>query len=556
MSVQHSLSVNPFDSLRFIGNVSEVSPSSITLHLPRDGEHAGAEVQVGDYVILECGGIALFGQLVLVGNPSADEMAAHGSAYSIGTVELLATLDTTTGKTFLGIKQYPSIGGFAYSAHPSLVKLIMEGPESTTSSDSLKMSFATLPDTEETPISVAPERMFGRHCAVLGTTGAGKSWSLARLVEECGKFRSKVILFDATGEFSALSDYTQHVYLGADPEPLAGSTEVSLPYFQLTESDLFAIFQPQGQSQAPKLRAAMKSLKLARLSPQLAPDGTIQKAHKAKDQFELETRRHIERLESNLAEFDIRRLTRQIHNECVNPIRSPSEPMFWGGPNTAEQSQCVPLINRVQDIVRSPNLAPIFDPKNHPSLVEVIENFLNDDFTRILRISLKHLSFAHHAREIIANATGRFLLEIAREDRFRENPVLLVLDEAHQFLNKTLENEDGEFPLDSFGVIAKEGRKYALSICIATQRPRDIPESVLSQMGTMLVHRLINDHDRAVVERAAGDMDQSAAASLPILAPGEAILIGVDFPVPLGVKIRAPEARPNSAGPQFQKYWK
>ena len=76
-------------------------------------------------------------------------------------------------------------------------------------------------------------------------------------------------------------------------------------------------------------------------------------------------------------------------------------------------------------------------------------------------------------------------------------------------------------------------------------------------MGTLIVHRLINDKDREVVERAAGEIDRAAAAFLPTLSPGEAAVVGVDFPIPLTVQIAMPpEAhKPKSEGPNFQKSW-
>lgn len=77
-----------------------------------------------------------------------------------------------------------------------------------------------------------------------------------------------------------------------------------------------------------------------------------------------------------------------------------------------------------------------------------------------------------------------------------------------------------------------KGRKYGLNICLATQRPRDISEGVLSQMGTLIVQRLTNEQDRQVVERACGEIDRAASAFLPNLCPGEAAIIGVDFPIP------------------------
>ena len=130
----------------------------------------------------------------------------------------------------------------------------------------------------------------------------------------------------------------------------------------------FAIFRPRGESQAPKLRAAMRSLKLAKHAPSIAPDGTINKAHKNKTQYQNEYRRFIKEVENPKAEFDIAKLTRQIENECVNPYRSSLEPLIWGDINSKDQSFCTPLITRIEDIIQSPNLAPIFNPGDKHSL--------------------------------------------------------------------------------------------------------------------------------------------------------------------------------------------
>jgi DNA helicase HerA-like ATPase len=79
---------------------------------------------------------------------------------------------------------------------------------------------------------------------------------------------------------------------------------------------------------------------------------------------------------------------------------------------------------------------------------------------------------------------------------------------------------------------------------------------IISLMGTMIVHRLTNNSDRELVEKASGDIDRAAASFLPTLAPGEAILIGTDFAFPVSVKIMAPAYEPDSHGPNYQKLWK
>jgi len=155
----------------------------------------------------------------------------------------------------------------------------------------------------------------------------------------------------------------------------------------------------------------------------------------------------------------------------------------------------------------------------------------------------------------VANAVGRYLLNLARAGKFQQLPLVVLLDEAHQFLDKSLGDEFSRTDLEAFGLIAKEGRKYGLTCVLATQRPRDIPEDVLSQMGMFIVHRLINERDRAVVEKACGNLDAGAAAFLPTLGQGEAIIVGVDSPMPLPVQIRAPRVAPKSHGANYAHHW-
>ena len=174
----------------------------------------------------------------------------------------------------------------------------------------------------------------------------------------------------------------------------------------------------------------------------------------------------------------------------------------------------------------------------------------------MLRICLSGVAFEFKAREIVANVIGRHLLNMARNGAFKSRPVVVIVDEAHNFLGRQIGADDAVARLDAFELIAKEGRKYGLNICLSTQRPRDITEGVLSQMGTLVVHRLTNDRDREVVERACGEIDRSASSFLPNLKPGEAAIIGADFPIPLTIQVFPPSAKPLSDGPNYQTHWK
>lgn len=547
----------------YLGQSIQVGAGSLNMRMngytPNGNSTKGCHV--GEFVIIASDSTKKIATIGQISEVTIDDsvQGPNGEIFSLGSIKLLTTVNFETGKITPGVTSAPQIGNYVFRTLPELVQAIVEAKNvSTPGADTehrVQLHLANLPNATSTPVAFTPEMLFGRHMAILGTTGAGKSWSLARLMEECGKHRSKVILFDATGEYATLRNNTYHVYLGEDPNPPENAREVAIPYQELLESDLFAIFKPKGQSQAPKLREAIKSLKLAELESSLTLDGKIIKVNKSKQKFDEAYRRHQKTVDDPSAKFDISLLAEQIQNECIYPQRSEMEPNVWGNINGNDQAHCIPLINRIQDIINSHTLAPVFKPGQKPSLLKAIDAFLEDDNYSVLRVSLKYLSFDHNAREIITNAMGRHLMQMARFGEFKQNPILVVLDEAHQFLNKSLSTAGQDFPLEAFSIIAKEGRKYAISVCLATQRPRDIPEDVLSQMGTMIVHRLINDKDRGVVERASADVDQSVIASLPTLASGEAVIVGVEFPVPLSVKMKKPHNPPMSSGADYQSYW-
>ena len=565
------LPVDPFDPELCIGTVTEIGPSTALAQLPEANRGPGSGNsrgtvggKVGEFVVIELDDAAVFGRVVAA--RLAEEHAGHSangsspSHRSLATIQMLSTISLQDGRIEAGLPRYPWIGCRVYATRPHLIAWIAETTvQGSREEPPLLMRLGTMPGAGAMTVRTAPERLFGRHCAVIGATGGGKSWTLARLMEEAAGFPgAKVILLDATGEFHTLGGLARHVQIGSG-EPLPeGCRECVFPYTKLTERDLFALFRPNGPVQGPKLRSAIKSLKLAKLEPNLATGSLLIRFQRLKAPLDQAFRKHSHALEGVLADFDVNLLVKQIQEECVQSSGgSANSPDYnrWGLYNEADKSECTALLGRVEDVCSSAELACLFQPAGKPSLIDEIDQFLDDPQQRILRISLKYLSFSYDAREIVADALGRHLLELARENKFRDRPAVLFLDEAHQFLNKAVGSEEARFPLEAFDLLAKEGRKYSLSVCIATQRPSDIPEGVLSQIGTLLVHRLTNERDRQVVERASDEIDRSASEFLPTLAPGQAVLIGVAFPIPLTLQISAPNSAPDSTGPRFQEQW-
>jgi hypothetical protein len=550
MSNPENNQVAILDPQRLVGKVQQVGQSDTQI-LITNQDFSSDEFKnfsIGDYLIIANNSQALYVKV-------SDLVSADSDA--IAVAQYILTIEVVEGEIELtpGVQKYPSTGANVYVADPRFVKYISESSLGTGSNlHNISLAIGSLKNNGSS-LSITPEKLFGRHCAVLGTSGSGKSWTVAKLIEQSAQFNSKIILFDATGEYYTLGSGVRHVYIGDDPNPRSGSIQVAIPYQQLKTVDLSAIFKPNALSQASKLSYAIKTLKLLKYVPNLGYGGVFVKAHKEKLAYEAQYRKYYNKVENPYCDFDIMKLCQQIENECVFPNRSITEPNFWGAPNTTELGECTGLVNRIADIISSPNLACVFDAESIPSLIDEIDYFLKDPASKVLRISLQYLPFAYGVREILANSLARRMLEMARLSHFKKNPLVLILDEAHQFLNETVVNPNSEFPLDAFSLIAKEGRKYGLTLGIATQRPRDIPEGVLSQIGTLFVHRLINDLDRKVIERASGEMQKEVLAVLPTLTPGETILMGVDFAIPLNVLMSPPSNRPDSTGPNYQMFW-
>jgi hypothetical protein len=98
-----------------------------------------------------------------------------------------------------------------------------------------------------------------------------------------------------------------------------------------------------------------------------------------------------------------------------------------------ERNNCVNLITRIEDMLNATELACVFRPGKTKAIFDEMESFIADRDTRALRISLKYLPFVHDVREIIANAAGRHALGLARSGKLGNRPLLLFLDEAHNF---------------------------------------------------------------------------------------------------------------------------
>ncbi|PKO99307.1 MAG: hypothetical protein CVU03_02325 [Bacteroidetes bacterium HGW-Bacteroidetes-2] len=562
--------ISPFKHEYFLGYINQVLPQFVKVHFPSSVllngfTHFGKEFNgglVGSFVVIEGDKYGFLGRITELSLPESERLSLNEKAFQTsdfhptGKIEILLSFDLYNPfDVKKGLTAYPNIGAKVFVSSGELVQQYMSrfgvrnGEE--VKEPPLLGSLVSSPDTK---VKVNLQSIFGRHCAVVGTTGGGKSYTVSKLIESLIATGNKAILIDATGEYSGSYKGIKSINVG--------NGENIFHYSQLTIDDLFFMLKPSIRTQMPKLMEAIRSLKIAKMlngsditykgETVKIEEGNVKKENAKKKPYDVFYYKHIGTIENGLADFDFTKLAKQINEECAY-----DKGTHWENIYQVDVSYCISLISRVNNLANTPEFNQIFgfqEVKKETDITNLIDSFVSIENTTdsLLRLNLESVKYDFQVRETLVNAIGKYLLNKARNKDFEKSPVVVLIDEAHQFLNKSIKDEYFDTkPLDAFDSIAKECRKYGLFLCIATQMPRDIPSGTLSQMGTFIVHRLINYNDKEAVSNACSTANKNTLDFLPILGEGEAILTGVDFPMPIIMKFDKPTIEPDSSTPKL-----
>ena len=539
---------------RLAGLVASVEGATITLTAPHAAQpetqylgEPNPRGTVGEFLLVKTRGFTLLARLTKVELSQRDMHRASWQPGSpppdtpVGEAQLLATVQPDGGLR-AGVEAMPRIGDSVFSATSDLL---------TAGIGSIGggISLGHLSQNSRVPVHLNMEALLGRHLAVLGSTGGGKSWTVAHLAEEVRRAGGRLLLLDASGEYATLGTDARHL--------VASSTGASLPLHEMSDSDRILFFRPSSGSQLPKMAAAIASLRLAAVlgeSHTLVSSGNIVKKGLLRAAYQRAERDNADVVNDPHARFDVTKLVLQIGYECVYPNDRNRQDCF-GDINHQEIAYCSTLMTRISETCRAPAVMDFIAPSTSGStLLGETMGWLASGDSGILRIDLSELPQTNYLREITVNTIGARLLEAARAGDLRANPLVVAIDEAHQFLGRTLGEDQASVRPESFELIAKEGRKFGLSLIVATQRPGDIPGGVLSQMGCLIVHRLTERRDQDHVADASSHLDRTLAHLLPALVPGECLIVGSALPLAIPVKLSPPQHLPNSDGPHFASW--
>ena len=402
---------------------------------------------------------------------------------------------------------------------------------------------------DETAMAVANgDKFFQRHAAILGSTGSGKSWSVALILERAAALKSaNLIVFDMHGEYSTLCDGENPIaqqYHIAGPGDLDGSNPNSLfiPYWLLNREEMLALILDRSDDNAPN-QAARFTEHVRTLKEQ-----TLQSEEKTEVLETFTVDSPIPYNISSLLEY-LNRDDTGMKQGARGEVKGD-----WNGRLTR-------FIGRLKAKIDDRRCGFMFQPPEECNAYGWLENMLMKLFAvSESQRGIKIIDFSEVPSDVLPIITGvlaRLLYNIQFwMDKDARHPLTIVCDEAHLYLPVRDAAEAAEKrALEAFERIAKEGRKYGVSLLVVSQRPSDVSRTILSQCNNFLVLRLTNDQDQSVVKRLLPESMVGITDILPLLDLGEALLLGDSILLPTRIKLDKPTIAPESATRQFWSDW-
>ncbi|MGH6944293.1 MAG: ATP-binding protein, partial [Geminicoccaceae bacterium] len=422
----------------------------------------------------------------------------------------------TAGRFQKGVSSHPALDGPIQVASPEELRAVYARPEAST------VRLGTLRHAADLPAFAITDNLLGKHFAVLGTTGAGKSCAVTvilRAILEAHPY-GHIVMLDPHNEYSpAFADRAERL----------NPTNLKLPYWLLNYEELAYIL-------------------VSRDSPERAyAEGAILK------NALLEARRKFYG-EENTDHVTVDTPVPYRLSELVQGIKD-----AMGAFNKPESSAPYQhLIQRVESVGNDKRYEFMFSSF-------LVRDNMRQVLARILRIPVEDKPITiidlsgvpSEIVDVVVSVLCRLIFEFAVwGDRKKTPPILLVCEEAHRYVPR--EDQAGFAPTRrSISRIAKEGRKYGLALCLVTQRPAELSISSLSQCNTIFALRLGNEHDLEFVRHAVPDSSRWMMDALPALNTQEALVLGDGVPVPMHIRFHAldPAHRPASTNPSFAKSW-
>ena len=472
------------------------------------------------------------------------------------------------GKKFeRGVSQSPTAGDRVHLVTIKDLNVIYGGFDEKNS-----ITVGNISVSESLDAKIDLNKMLSRHCAILGSTGSGKSNSVGIVLSAIankGFKSSRILVIDPHGEYNSVLKNKINVYKIKGDDSIE-SKELLIPFWALPFEELMSIFSGNLSDQNKDyFRSKIIEAKLQAV-----------KENKIKIDEVLITADTPIPFSLKQLWFDLDDFERQTYNERAKPetitaktVTGDAEKLISNEYKPAGAGGGAPFLNN-----KAKGILGFLDTIRS-KLKDSRYNFLftSKEFTPNLKGKVKcdlssllfdwlggekpitTLDLSGVPSEIMASISGT-LLKIIYDALFwgqnlknggKEQPLLVVLEEAHNYL------KSGEDSISSRAVqtIAKEGRKYGVGLLLVTQRPSELDETVLSQCGTIIALRMNNSKDRNHIRSAIQDELQTMVDLLPSLRTGEAIISGEGVKIPSRVQFYKLSNAPKGSDPIVSEKW-
>ncbi|RKZ50598.1 MAG: ATPase [Candidatus Parabeggiatoa sp. nov. 3] len=387
-------------------------------------------------------------------------------------------------------------------------------------------------------------KLFQRHAAILGSTGSGKSWTVASILERAAKLPSaNLVVFDLHGEYRALS-YAKHLRIPG-PDELGTSNPkglLYLPYWLLNADEMLAMFIDRSEFSAHNQVMVFQNAVIEQKKTTLADLGK----NEVLNAFTLDS--PVPFSLKNVIES-----VRSLNEEMIAGARGLKQGQFFG--------QFSRLLTRLNSKLSDKRYGFLFNAPSSEHEYDAMANLAANlmDYSQ-KGGQIKIIDFSEVPADIMPIIVG-IVARVIYQIQFwtphdKRRPLALVCDEAHLYLpKKDDQNPVEKRAVEAFEKIAKEGRKYGVALLVSSQRPSDISPTILSQCNNVIALRLTNGEDQNTVRKLLPETLESLLEILPIMDIGEGLVVGDAVLLPSRIKINPPQEKPLSATIDFWSEW-
>jgi DNA helicase HerA-like ATPase len=447
-----------------------------------------------------------------------ERSASNGDESRIVEVQLLGEIvrdGARAGRFERGVSGYPALGAAIFTTTRDDLAVVYAPPASAS------VRVGSLSQDASVPAFVLTDDLLGKHFAVLGTTGCGKSCTVALILRS-------ILGEHPNGHIVLLDPHSEYSRAFGEKAEVVRPDDLELPYWLLNFEET-ASLMTNAQSETREQETAI--LKRAVL------DARQKYSPKDAGYMTVDTP----------SPYRLTDLVRYIDTKMGEFQKAENSTPF------------LRLKARVEALGADPRLGFMFPG-------HIIRDNLEEILSRLLRIpvsgkpiTLLDISgMPGEVVDVVVSVICRMIFDYAIwSDRDRSAPILLVCEEAHRYVPQA-DNAGFEPTKRALSRIAKEGRKYGISLCLITQRPSELSTSILSQCNTLFALRMSNERDHEFVRNALPECAQSFLSALPALRTREAIVVGEGVPVPMRLRFDelAQAFRPHSDTAAFSSSWR